>query len=652
MISHQSEPQPSLLRRMGTTPMRDWIRGRLTGRLDRERAIEASGLPGPLSQLIRQVVRRTRLWRTEKVEVTRELIAHFRDGLASGADPAGLAADFGDPARAARLIRRAKRRGRPLPWRAMIYTRNALACLLLAAAAVYTVLAVRYLTGRPTIARDYLAELNAHTLSIPEDRRAWPVYREGLLQLPLLPDSLDKVHGLYRSLPSDDPRKATYIQYLRECAPALERFARAASIPDFGYILTVEPETQIDEHFARLRGLKPAPSVRTPRPPGDRPFLFEVLLPYLGHFRHAARITAADCRLAVEDQDRERAVRDLRALIGMTGHMLDEPFLVGQLVGVALAALTSDEIMRTAQDGILTEADLRDLAHRLSAVGGGDLRIRFDAESKMFEDCLQQLFTDDGRGDGRLVASALERLRPLTSTDMVFPAERDAFSNAVGPVIMGLTAGRADIDRMYRSLMADAIAYSARPMWERGEPTVIESVERMTEDPLEKARYWPILMLVPATDRIQSSADVAAQRCDAALIVLALELHRLRRGAYPERLDQLVPDYLPALPPDRFDGTPVKYRLEEGGPVLYSVGPDRKDDQGRAPRTRSQAIQRWVSPKQAEAMLKDVGQRDQIDGDWILFPPPALEPPPPVPAVPASEPQTAPEPGPAAPQAG
>ncbi len=63
---------------------------------------------------------------------------------------------------------------------------------------------------------------------------------------------------------------------------------------------------------------------------------------------------------------------------------------------------------------------------------------------------------------------------------------------------------------------------------------------------------------------------------------VALRQYRERHGRYPERLEGLVPEVLPAVPEDPFTGKPLVYRLEGAGvPVLYSVGPDGADDAGR-----------------------------------------------------------------------
>ncbi|MGC4003210.1 MAG: hypothetical protein QM811_08780 [Pirellulales bacterium] len=64
-----------------------------------------SALPESIRQTILSVVQRTRLWRGERYDVTREFIAHFADGLDAGRTPEELLAAFGDPKQAAKLIR-------------------------------------------------------------------------------------------------------------------------------------------------------------------------------------------------------------------------------------------------------------------------------------------------------------------------------------------------------------------------------------------------------------------------------------------------------------------------------------------------------------------------------------------------------------------
>ncbi len=61
---------------------------------------------------------------------------------------------------------------------------------------------------------------------------------------------------------------------------------------------------------------------------------------------------------------------------------------------------------------------------------------------------------------------------------------------------------------------------------------------------------------------------------------LALRLYLAEHGELPKRLEQLVPDYLPELPLDPFSERPLVYRPDGSSWLLYSIGPDHKDDGG------------------------------------------------------------------------
>ena len=50
------------------------------------------------------------------------------------------------------------------------------------------------------------------------------------------------------------------------------------------------------------------------------------------------------------------------------------------------------------------------------------------------------------------------------------------------------------------------------------------------------------------------------------------------KGKLPDRLDDLVPEFIEAVPPDDFDGKPMRWSKEKR--IVYSVGPDLADDGG------------------------------------------------------------------------
>lgn len=64
------------------------------------------------------------------------------------------------------------------------------------------------------------------------------------------------------------------------------------------------------------------------------------------------------------------------------------------------------------------------------------------------------------------------------------------------------------------------------------------------------------------------------------LLEAALEAHRTENESYPESLAALNPRFHRGLPKDPFTGADFMYRRRNGAFLLYSVGPDRKDDGG------------------------------------------------------------------------
>jgi len=77
---------------------------------------------------------------------------------------------------------------------------------------------------------------------------------------------------------------------------------------------------------------------------------------------------------------------------------------------------------------------------------------------------------------------------------------------------------------------------------------------------------------------------VIKQKCrgqthlDATRTLLALRAYQLKHGKLPATLDALVPEFLPEVPSDDFDGQPLRFDPVEKR--VYSVSTDGKDDEG------------------------------------------------------------------------
>jgi hypothetical protein len=97
----------------------------------------------------------------------------------------------------------------------------------------------------------------------------------------------------------------------------------------------------------------------------------------------------------------------------------------------------------------------------------------------------------------------------------------------------------------------------------------------MPGDPLNK-------MLLAVHDKPRW--NVARNQCGNAMIMLQLALHAFQseQGRFPDSLSELTPAYLKKVPPDPFgNGEAVRYRKNGKTYLLYSIGPDGKDDNGK-----------------------------------------------------------------------
>lgn len=105
-------------------------------------------------------------------------------------------------------------------------------------------------------------------------------------------------------------------------------------------------------------------------------------------------------------------------------------------------------------------------------------------------------------------------------------------------------------------------------------------------------------ILFPSLDRVVMVEAEDSENRDLALTALALREAKWRKGAFPDALGDLKAVGFDA-PLDRFSGKPLIYRRKGEGYVLYSVGPDGKDNGGVA-RGEAHGAKEWDIVVKAE----------------------------------------------------
>ena len=144
----------------------------------------SQNLPTCAVEFIKLVIKKMRYRRKVQRDVQAELAAHFEDELKDCASDEEkeqkaqqLIAEFGDVKLLAVLLRRAKKRCRPL-WRTVIARTFQTIGILILCFIVYT---AWFLTGKPAISVDYLALLNQMGRPhLRDEDNAWPHYEKAI----------------------------------------------------------------------------------------------------------------------------------------------------------------------------------------------------------------------------------------------------------------------------------------------------------------------------------------------------------------------------------------------------------------------------------------------------------------------------------------
>ena len=88
------------------------------------------------------------------------------------------------------------------------------------------------------------------------------------------------------------------------------------------------------------------------------------------------------------------------------------------------------------------------------------------------------------------------------------------------------------------------------------------------------------MLYAPWDDGLLALEVTHKVQMDLVQLGIALEQFRLAKGQYPERLEELVPQWIEVLPIDRFTDAALKYHTIEDSYVIYSVGRDSIDNGG------------------------------------------------------------------------
>jgi hypothetical protein len=279
-------------------------------------------------------------------------------------------------------------------------------------------------------------------------------------------------------------------------------------------------------------------------------------LPDFGQVQYGSRLLWLDARCRAADGNVRGALDDVNCLFAMAAHTRSAPLIVSVLVAASIDAMAAAALEETLASNRPKAEDLAVLTIEESAPYERSMARAFRME-EAFVLGFFSTATGDPEALREVNAAPSYAMEPFASIWRVFLLPDDIAS--------------------YRRAMQQYAKWTARPYGEAH-----ADWEKWEQEFRSKEAGLFTRMLVPALSGAAKATAEADARHQLACTALAVEKYRAKTGQPPDRLDKLVPDYLDAIPKDPFDGKPLRMAVSQSGILLYSVGPDLKDEGGAA----------------------------------------------------------------------
>jgi hypothetical protein len=536
---------------------------------------ELQNVPFCAAEYIKLVIKKMRYRKKVQQDVQAELAAHFEDELRDCKTEEEkeqraqkLIEDFGDVKLLAVLLRRAKKRCRPL-WRTVVARTFQTVGVLILCFIAYT---IWFFTGEPVLSVDYLEMINQMSRpQFPDADNAWPYYEKAFLLLAEPNKNLEKKPAFknYREpeyWKFDELTEAEQLEirkWVEQNNAAWQEFAAGSSKP---YYYRKVEYNQKDE--------------------SDK-MLFNILMPYISDLRVLAKAGIWRCRMEIEKEQLRQAFTDCLVIMRAGEHLQSNKMsTMEQLSGSSLAGLGCAEIVRIAAIQNLSAEDLKQMRQNLMEIyPDGYPLVNIDDVKIMFLDVVQHLFTDSGQGGGHLIPGRLldfERQKNPFNEYSIVPYTAIAITHI---------CRNETIDKVNKicDQLNKAIKMSPYYIHINKIKTVDEI---LTELPIYRCALFHILL--PGFGTVSELAYRGKTQYEATLTILALQQWQREKGYYPDTINNLVESgYLTELPIDPFSDQPLVYKRTEDSFTLYSVGLNFIDDGGQVYRDDKGKPQLW-----------------------------------------------------------
>jgi len=293
--------------------------------------------------------------------------------------------------------------------------------------------------------------------------------------------------------------------------------------------------------------------------------LREMDFPELTGLRDLAWLMAWQAEFSAFSSDVESAFDQLLRLRRM-GWQLANGTWIEQLVGLAVSSRSYKSAFGIVANVKIASADLARFQQDLSrALADCPQRLSYSAGELLYnQESIDDVFTDDGKGNGKIVHS---RLKAQMGETISYPK---AFAVALWH------PDKRDTEERLQRIAAHVNATMKVTPWQLDEQGTDfqEEIVKCAGRNYYLRRLGSVRFLYEIQHQQTAYADALAA-------TLGILRYRADRGEYPANLRQLVgAGYLIALPRDPYSDGPLVYRKTEDDFTLYSVGTDFEDNDG------------------------------------------------------------------------
>ena len=511
-------------------------------------------------------------------DVQAELVSHFKDALKDCTNDEDkknkaqqVVSRFGDAKLLGVLLRRAKKRCRPVWKKVLVRSFQVVGVIIL----YFLICFGRFAIGTPTISVNYIDRLNQIVRGgRDEAENAMPYYDKAAELYVKCPKAIEKKFpgcsstscGAAGSWLTDfnDLEMRYLLEWLTDNQPAFEMLRQGAE-KTFYWVIYRGDEAELMKSNMMQNAMEP-----------------------LSDYMRVARAMTWQILYRAYSGDIEEALSDCIVLQEFGGHLQGKGLLIEQTVGVAIEARAHRAIFAILEKTDVPADALKNTQEQLqNEYAKLHNVINLEGEKVFWYDLVQRGFTDDGKGDGRVLRHGVPLVVKNTKSALMgfflwtYPDRREFM---------------AIIERYFEQ----AGVLLGKTPWQL-------QVEGESQKWDEIGKECIMLQILgPAHRRVGQLGWRTKTMRFGLLTVLALSRYEKDNGKYPEHLHALVePGYLKNLPIDPYSDKPLVYKKTEQSFMLYSFGENLRDDGGEVFRDDDGRIERWAD-----------------EGDWVFWPVP------------------------------